>query len=630
MTVTSLRRFIRAARGPVALVVAVGLLAACAGTPVGEAGDSPADGKSTQKTTAAADPLEMAKTENRSRSVDPRFGQTPQVVADSDYSGIEASQLFFTSSETVVVSGPTVSEQLRAASLAVASHAPVIRFTGQNFSRVNAEIDRLAATVVLVVGNVPDPVGENLTLIRDPGTFKAIGQMTARQFDRFEVDRLDRAVAAVAGLDPKQPVLLSAGFETMPVFRATPGTSGDQQVTPQGRSSITSTGAEDSPLKRLTDPAATSGGSRDGEGADNKKDPTDVDVAAFPAQSARDGGTSPIVVCSPLSGIPAVATAKAWGAEVRFMDYHDPRFNDHTRDTVAGLADKPLVALGQQFGTANDLSERILLADSAAQQLPGGGGLVFPGRRMIAFYGHPSGPALGVMGEQPPQEAVDRLSELVADYQGLERQPVIPAFEIIATVASAGPGADGNYSTATDPADIIPWIDAITAAGGYAIVDLQPGRARLLDQAKLYENLLLRPNVGLALDPEWKLGPDQVPLQQVGHATAAEINEVAGWLADLVKDHKLPQKALVLHQFQMQMIRDREQLDLSRPELAWVLHADGHGHPAQKFSTWNVLRQGLDPRFFMAWKNFIDEDSPTFTPEETYAVNPRPWFVSYQ
>ena len=33
----------------------------------------------------------------------------------------------------------------------------------------------------------------------------------------------------------------------------------------------------------------------------------------------------------------------------------------------------------------------------------------------------------------------------------------------------------------------------------------------------------------------------------------------------------------------------------------------------------------------MAWKNFFDEDFPTFTPEQTYRdVNPRPWFVSYQ
>ena len=28
--------------------------------------------------------------------------------------------------------------------------------------------------------------------------------------------------------------------------------------------------------------------------------------------------------------------------------------------------------------------------------------------------------------------------------------------------------------------------------------------------------------------------------------------------------------------------------------------------------------------------DFVDEDQPTFTPERTLAVDPTPWFVSYQ
>ena len=48
--------------------------------------------------------------------------------------------------------------------------------------------------------------------------------------------------------------------------------------------------------------------------------------------------------------------------------------------------------------------------------------------------------------------------------------------------------------------------------GFYVVLDLQPGRASLLDQARTYEPLLAMPNVGLALDAEWKLQPGQVPL----------------------------------------------------------------------------------------------------------------------
>ena len=136
--------------------------------------------------------------------------------------------------------------------------------------------------------------------------------------------------------------------------------------------------------------------------------------------------------------------------------------------------------------------------------------------------------------------------------------------------------------------------------------------------------------MGLALDPEWKIGPDEQPMENIGHVEAAEVNEVADWLAGLVSEKKLPQKALVLHQFQLQMIRDRETINTDHPELAFVLHADGHGPTDVKMETWNMMREGLSPNFFMAWKNFIDEDQPMLTPEGTFSVEPRPWFVSYQ
>lgn len=138
------------------------------------------------------------------------------------------------------------------------------------------------------------------------------------------------------------------------------------------------------------------------------------------------------------------------------------------------------------------------------------------------------------------------------------------------------------------------------------------------------------PHVGLALDPEWKIGPEEEPLSRVGSVTAAEINEVSAWLASLTAEKNLPQKIFVLHQFQAQMITDRGNVDVSHPELAYVLHADGHGDPGQKFGTWNMLREGLQPEFFLAWKNFYDEDTPMFTPEQTLEVEPRPWFISYQ
>src|SRR5699024_12475743 len=87
---------------------------------------------------------------------------------------------------------------------------------------------------------------------------------------------------------------------------------------------------------------------------------------------------------------------------------------------------------------------------------------------------------------------------------------------------------------------------------------------------------------------------------------------------------------LLLQQSKLALISDREQIDTCRPAVAVVLHADGHGTRGEKMETWDLLRRGLPTDIRMAWKNFYDEDTPTFTPEETMEVSPRPWFVSYQ
>ncbi len=342
----------------------------------------------------------------------------------------------------------------------------------------------------------------------------------------------------------------------------------------------------------------------------------------LPTGSGKDA--TPIFV-SEQTALASVASVLAAGNQVTVLDAPDIRA---TSESMQAALEGDIITLGAAFGDQDYVDRTIDLAENG--ELPGGGGLVFPGRRMIALYGHPAGPALGVMGEMPPEEAIRHAHELAEQYQPFADQPVIPAFEIIATIAAAQPGPHNLYTNYTDEAELQPYIDAVVNDGGYAFLDLQPGRESLLAQAQHYEELLKQPNVGLALDPEWKLGPDEKPLQQVGHVDASEINEVADWLAELVRENNLPQKALMVHQFQHQMIRNREAVNTSHPELGFVLHADGHGPPAEKFATWDMVRNDLSDDWYMAWKNFIDEDNPTFTPEETYAIDPRPWFVSYQ
>lgn len=263
-------------------------------------------------------------------------------------------------------------------------------------------------------------------------------------------------------------------------------------------------------------------------------------------------------------------------------------------------------------------------------ELIGGGTELFPDRRFVGLYGYPGDPALGALGEQGPKASAQRAIDLAETYEPYSDEPVYPAFEIIATVASSEPGADGDYSYVTEPEKLEAYVDAAEENDVYVVLDLQPGHSDFLSQAKAYEDLLMRPNVGLALDPEWRLSDGQVHMQQIGSVDAQEVNETTEWLAELTADNDLPQKMLILHQFRQSMIQNRDQLNTEHSELAMVLHADGHGTPNTKMQTWEMVQQDLPDNIYMAWKNFYSQDEPMFSPQETIEVEPHPWFVSYQ
>ena len=265
-------------------------------------------------------------------------------------------------------------------------------------------------------------------------------------------------------------------------------------------------------------------------------------------------------------------------------------------------------------------------------EIPGGGLLMFDAgfnRRLVAMYGHPSGPGLGVLGEQDAEEGVERLRSIAEGYDA-DGAVVLPTFEIIATVASAGPGEDGDYSAETTRAEIRPWVEIAVANDMYVVLDLQPGRTDYLSQAKIYEEFLRLPNVGLALDPEWRLRPNEVHLRQIGTVDAAEINQVVEWLAGIIREEALPQKLLILHQFRLQMITNRHLVE-TPPELAVLIHMDGQGPVRDKINTWNLLTNQPDAgQFYWGWKNFFDEDFTIATPDQVLELTPLPLYVSFQ
>jgi hypothetical protein len=325
----------------------------------------------------------------------------------------------------------------------------------------------------------------------------------------------------------------------------------------------------------------------------------------------------------------ATATAKASGARVLVLADPDPRADNAVIKALSGQSTMHVLALGGAFGPAERLRNRI---DAAATGtlLPGGRQVLFPNRRLVALYGHPGDAGLGCLGEQPIDAAVARARKVAAQYGSIVDEVVVPAFEIITTVASSDPGPDGDYSNESPVEHLRAWVDAARTAGIYVLLDLQPGRTNFLTQAKRYAELLVQPHVGLALDPEWRLTPHQRHMVQIGSVGASEINDTAAWLAELTRTHHLPQKILLLHQFRTDMITGRSSIDTSVDELSVVIHADGFGSASEKMATWQAVHTGAPPHVWWGWKNFYDEDHPTFTPRQTVAVEPSPIFVSYQ
>jgi len=292
--------------------------------------------------------------------------------------------------------------------------------------------------------------------------------------------------------------------------------------------------------------------------------------------------------------------------------------SDQPSDTAtAGLAPPLTVAQPVQF------------APAVPSELPRGGREIFPTYEVIAHYGTATTAVLGVLGEGTPEQAGRNLLKAAEPFGKASGRRILPAFELIVSVAQRSAGDDGDYSAYIPDADIDRYLAEARRIKALVILDLQPGLADPLVQAKHFEKYLSQPDVGLALDPEWKLYGNQQPGRQIGYMTPESINEVSAWLADLRQRLDLPEKLFVLHQFQTRMIPERASV-VTRPGLATVIHVDGFGSRGAKKGTYATLALPSGGPLHNGFKLFIDEDIDMFNPLEVMALRPRPELITYQ
>jgi hypothetical protein len=260
-------------------------------------------------------------------------------------------------------------------------------------------------------------------------------------------------------------------------------------------------------------------------------------------------------------------------------------------------------------------------------QLPGGGRRLFPDRRVVAFYGNPRDRALGELGIGTPAQAARKLLKQAKPY-GRASRPVLPAMELITTVATAAPGPSGDYRDRMSFNMIRRYHAAARKAGALLVLDIQPGRGSFAPEVERLRPFLVQPDVGLALDPEWHVGPGQLPGKVIGQTDADVVNASATYMSKLVKTYNLPEKLLIVHRFTDNMIARAQRLR-AVPGVRTVVNVDGFGTNSVKIAKYKAFVR-TTPNAARGFKLFYHEDPHTMTPRAVMALRPRPDVVVYE
>ncbi len=261
-------------------------------------------------------------------------------------------------------------------------------------------------------------------------------------------------------------------------------------------------------------------------------------------------------------------------------------------------------------------------------------GAILPFSRIVAYYGNFDSASMGVLGADPPQEMISNLQDVAATWQDADpTTPVIPALDYIAVVAEGSPGPDGTYR-ARMPADQIEQAIALAdQMHGLVFLDVQVAWSTLQAEVPLLEQYLKLPEVELAIDPEFALKPGQKPGVVNGTFDATDINYVANFLANIVKENNIPPKILLVHRWTDHMVTNWQNIK-PLPEVEILMNMDGWSTPAKKTQVYNLVITE-DPVQFSGIKLFYKNDtlppSPgLMTPAQILSLHPAPSFVEYQ
>ncbi len=209
-------------------------------------------------------------------------------------------------------------------------------------------------------------------------------------------------------------------------------------------------------------------------------------------------------------------------------------------------------------------------------------GSLLPEHRIIAYYGNPLSTRMGIMGQVPPDSMLPRLEKVAMEWALADRErKVMPALHLIATVAQGKPGSAKKYRLRMTDSLINRVASWAEERGWIVFLDIQTGHSTVAAEIEPLLPFLTRPHVHLALDPEFAMKGGGVPGKRIGTMDAEEVNHAIRVLGDLVTEHKLPPKVLVVHRFTRKMLTNTDSIRLD-PRVQVVIQMDGFGSPYLK------------------------------------------------
>jgi hypothetical protein len=320
-----------------------------------------------------------------------------------------------------------------------------------------------------------------------------------------------------------------------------------------------------------------------------------------------------------------LAAALASGDEVSHLDL-SPRPEPPTKAEVDAAIERALArerrpgppAAPESAAAGTKQRERTATAGKRA-----GRRSLLPRNRVVSFYGLPGG--FGVLGRRSAEGARKKLRMQARGYRARGR-PAIRAFDMVATVARSCRSRRDKCRTRVPRSLVRSYLQEVRKFNGRLLLDIQPARSSFIKELEYWRRFLLKPAVGLAIDPEWNVGRHGRPGETVGSSTAKQVNKLSRRLRHMIREHKLPPKLLVVHQFRGGSIRHEGDIR-RRVRVDVTLNFDGIGAPSPKRRGY---RQLAERRLFNGFSLFYKLDTDLMSPKQVRRLRPRVLYAMYQ